>query len=130
MKSKGDCLIYKDAFCLSVEILKFLKFMDRHIKILVDPLNNQVRLSLDLNNVFVDNGYLDEDLSTVILKPAMIILTENKKHLYHLRSVDWEITILLRSEWKERFWLVTDCFWNPGSDFIGGLIAKGSFVSF
>jgi hypothetical protein len=99
------------------------------IEILTDPLSNQVHLPLKFNKLLIDANYFEKDLSTVILKPAMIIIPETK-NLYHLRSIDWEITILLRSEWRERFWLVAECICNPASDLTAALIAKGNFVSF
>jgi hypothetical protein len=105
--------------------------MDGELIILKDPLNNQVRLPKKFEQVLLLHDCIDKDISLTVLKPAMIILPRDEgDSLYHARLVDWEITVLLRSEWEKGFWLVTECFWDVDSQYLKEIISKGDCVTF
>ena len=95
------------------------------IRILVDPLGNEVHLPANIELLERDESWIDNDLSMTISKPALIIQpTKHSRELYHLRSVGWNISILIKSERKSNFWLVTECIHNPASNLIIELINK------
>jgi hypothetical protein len=96
--------------------------------ILLDPLEHKVCLPPRFNKLLVISDHTDKDLSLVIERPAMIILEHSKKHLYHLRSVSWEATILFKSEQQEECWMVCECVQNPEPTLFGALLEKGQVV--
>jgi len=101
------------------------------VKVIVDPLGNEVHLPSKFDKVLPDKDCLDESLALTFLKPAIIIMpTETMKCLYHLRAVGWGTTILFKSEWQEAFWLVTGYVYNPEIYFIGELLQSGKGVTF
>jgi hypothetical protein len=105
--------------------------METNIKVLIDPLKNEVHLPVEFENVLVSKGALDKDLSVVILKPAVIIKPgDSQPYLYHARLVGWEITLLLRSEWQNHFWLVSECLWDADSNLLKQLIVNNHWVTF
>ena len=60
--------------------------MEPDLKMLTDPLNNQVHLSAKFNQVLLLDECVDKDLSLTILKPSMVIVTKDNSNLYHTRS--------------------------------------------
>ena len=107
------------------------RIMDKEIKPIKDPLRNKVQIPSKFGDILRDTDYLDKEVSTIILKPTMIItLSSPVKLLYHLRAVDLGVTLLLKSEWQEDYWIVTELIFNPPTKFIGELMGQGEFVSF
>ena len=105
--------------------------MDTQLTVLKDPLNNQVRLPKKFEQVLLLHNSIDKDLSLTILKPAMIILPRDEADsLYHTRLVDWEITVLLKSEWQKGYWLVTECQWDVDRNDLMDIMSKGECVTF
>jgi hypothetical protein len=105
--------------------------MDTDLIVLKDPLNNQVRLPKKFEQVLLLHDCIDKDLSLTVLKPAMMILPRDEADsLYHARLVDWEVTVLLRSEWQKGFWLVTECIWDVDAEYLKDIMSKGDCVSF
>src|SRR5215217_5405563 len=98
LKIKEDHLILTDHFCQAFRnFARTISFMDIDVNVLIDPQKNEIHLSTRFNEGFRDKDCVDKDLSIVILKPAMIIvLLEPTKLLYHLRSVGWGVTVLLK----------------------------------
>jgi hypothetical protein len=98
---------------------------------LKDPLNNEVRLPKKFENELLSHDYIDKDLSLTIIKPAIIILPKiEEDSLYYARLVDWEITVLLKSEWQQGFWIVTECFWDVDSKFLKDIMSNGDCITF
>ena len=92
-----------------------------------DPVGNEIclpQLSQNSSKIFDDV----EDLSAVIVNPAMVIITENNKLLYHYRLVESGDTILLKSEWDKRYWFVTECIRNPDSNLFRELLVAGKVI--
>ena len=105
--------------------------MDTQLTVLKDPLNNQVRLPKKFEQVLLLHNSIDKDLSLTIIKPAMIILPRDEADsLYHTRLVDWETTVLLKSEWQKGFWLVTECLWDVDPNDLIDIMSKGDCVTF
>lgn len=105
--------------------------MENNITPVKDPLGNKVHIPSQFDEVLSDTDYIDKDLSTIILKPTIVItLPEPDKQLYHLRSVDLGVTILLKSEWHDKHWTVKEYIFNPATKFVGKLMGMGEFVSF
>ena len=105
--------------------------METNIKVLIDPLKNEVHLPDKFEHVLVSKDTLDKDLSIVILKPAVIIRpSDAQPYLYHVRLVGWEVTLLLRSEWQNDFWLVSECLWDADANLVKQLIANSDWVTF
>lgn len=100
-------------------------------KVLLDPLKNEVHLPDSFDSVLLLEGCIDKDISLIISKPAIIIRPgDSQPYLYHARLVGWEITILLRSEWQNGFWLVTECYLDADTKLVKELIARGDWVTF
>jgi hypothetical protein len=105
--------------------------MDRDIKVLKDPLNNEVHLPLKFQQVLLLDECIDKDISLVIMKPAIIVLpNESEGFLYHARLVGWEKTVLMKSEPQKDFWLVTECIWSVDPNLMKDLMFKNQFVTF
>ena len=104
--------------------------MKSNTTILIDPLQNEVHLTDCLKEMLTGQGYKNADLGEVIRKPAMAFKTTKPEYvLYHLRSIEWGLTVLLKSEWKNNYWLATDLFCNPETSLISKLLAE-SRISF
>jgi hypothetical protein len=104
--------------------------MDLNATILIDPVQHEVHLPDRFREMLSDQGFLDSDLDEVIRKPAMAFKMAGPiPSLYHLRAIDWDLTVLLQSEWKGNYWLVSDCILNPDTMFTSSLLAN-SRVSF
>ena len=105
--------------------------MDTDLIVLKDPLNNEVRVPKKFEDVLLGHDCIDKDLSLAVMKPAMIILPlDEGDSLYHVRLVDWGITILLKSKWDKGFWLVTECLWDVDSNYMKEIITNGDDVTF
>jgi hypothetical protein len=101
---------------------------DTNENIILDPLDHRVCLPSCFNKMLTIQNHMDNDLSVVIVKPAIIILEHTKNYLYHLRSVSWEDTVLFKSERLENGWKVCECVQNPEPKLIGELLEKGKLV--
>lgn len=95
--------------------------------ILKDPLGNRVR--------FEPASFLPgpkgtahlraKDLEAAITHPAMIIGLEAESVRYYYRSIDWNLTLLVRVALEEEVWVTVSGQWNPASQELTELIKKG-----
>jgi hypothetical protein len=106
--------------------------MEKNIQVLIDPLNNEIHLPLSFNQeILLHEQFVDKDLSIVILKPALIIVPRQPaQYLFHVRLAYSEVMILLKSEKRNGFWLISECIWDADAKVIKKLMAEGGCVTF
>ncbi len=95
--------------------------------ILKDPLGN--RVSFELSSCFPGpkgSGHLrPSDLEAAITHPAMIIAVEQEAARYYYRSMDWNLTLLVRVRLQDEVWTSETGSWNPSSAELTSLVKKG-----
>lgn len=95
--------------------------------ILKDPLGNRVRFepASILPGPKGSAHLRPKDLEAAITHPAMIIALEEESARYYYRSVDWNLTLLVRVTLENEIWFTESGNWNPSSPELTGLIKRG-----
>ena len=98
-------------------------------KKVIDPLQNDVLLSYQLDNNNYQAKELFESLKKVITRPAFIIQINHEK-LYYLRLIDWDTNILVEAKARDGIFVACDYMENPDTKLIEKLLKKGRLICF
>lgn len=104
--------------------------MEKETTLIVDPRGRVIHLPstlcLDLA-VKGPSAYLDAPQTTIQEPACMIELSDQE--LFYFRSVDWNLTLLIRVVFREGIWVATACMENPEPGFIQEQLKEGTFIA-
>ena len=83
-----------------------------------------------LSASFVPDGERSlQDIIQVVSTPVFLIKVRGDA-LYFFRSVDWDVNLMVEAKASAEIFVVAQYLVNPSTEYISGLLAQGSLISF
>jgi hypothetical protein len=70
-----------------------------------------------------------QDIVQVVATPVFLIKVRGEA-LYFFRSLDWDVNLMVEATASGKNFIVKQYLVNPSTEYISGLLAQGSLVSF